>query len=354
MRIASRIAVLVAAAASTTACALVPGEDCPTTEVVKSDEKESQPAAACKIMADSTGWSAASTSCEDACGPGYNECFVHDLAWSTLVSETRQNDPSNPSACPNPKDKATVTVSCRVIEHTTKRSVGGCAVEGRRTEGLLPPMHLEDVSDVGRYFASSAHLESAAVLAFDRIVHELETIAAPADLVRAARVAREDEERHTTAMSSLAARFGARAEPASTDPWIARSILEMAIENEVEGCVREALGAAIATWRAGHAEDAAVREAMTAIAEDERAHAELSFRLSTFFRSRLGDDGCALLDRAREAAIAELHQTFVYEGNEPAPEVCRVVGAPRRSDLARLLAVLEVEIWSSPCFAEAA
>ena len=52
-----------------------------------------------------------------------------------------------------------------------------------------------------------------------------------------------------------------------------RELEAIAIENAVEGCVRESFGALLATWQAKTAGDARVRAAMKRIARDETRHA---------------------------------------------------------------------------------
>ncbi|MEO8874282.1 MAG: ferritin-like domain-containing protein, partial [Polyangiaceae bacterium] len=89
-----------------------------------------------------------------------------------------------------------------------------------------------------------AFLEAVSVHAFDRLEHELHAHGAQADLLLDARRARRDEERHTAMMTKLAARHGTYAQmPAAPKPTPIRSLVEIALENAVEGCVRETYGA---------------------------------------------------------------------------------------------------------------
>jgi hypothetical protein len=57
-------------------------------------------------------------------------------------------------------------------------------------------------------------------------------------------------------------------------------LLEVAVENAVEGCVRETFGVAVAMIRAERAGDKQVRRAMRSIARDEMQHAELSWAVA--------------------------------------------------------------------------
>ena len=52
-----------------------------------------------------------------------------------------------------------------------------------------------------------------------------------------------------------------------------RALGVVAIENAVEGCVRETFGALIASWQAEHARDPGIKRLMRSIARDETRHA---------------------------------------------------------------------------------
>lgn len=316
---------------------------CPTTETVRSEQKEVEVSAACAWLGEN-GSAFRSGRC-DLCGPGFNDCNLDQTFAARWYEASRADGGVDDTVCPAPEDgRTTVKVFCRETREDSELQLGGpCADEGRRPEGLLPPLHLEDGSAPGLYFATSAHLEAAAVLAFDRMIDELEAHGAPQDLLLRARVARGDEVRHAQVVGDLARRYGVEPAAAVAEPRRPRSLFEIALENEVEGVVRETVGAAIATFRAERAGDAEVRRAMASIAEDERAHAELSWALADWARARLGDEERRLLDAARRAAVAELREAF---RRDPAREVMAIAGAPGASDVAALLAHLDAELWS--------
>lgn len=286
--------------------------------------------------------SGATPNCSEVCGPPFDSCFVH--------GRSDGRDPCDPNAVP----QDTVKVQCQkweTYEKLTFDPFPSKSVEGRRPERLLPPLRVEDASALGAWFASSAHLESTAVLAFEHMIVELEAHGAPAELVAGARVALEDEIRHARIVGNLALRFGATPEEARMDPTPVRALLDIAIENEVEGIVRETLGAALATWRATHAADDDVRAAMTAIARDERAHAELSWRIGEWLDGRLSEDERAIVRDARLVAVAQLRATFRHE---PSGEVVTIAGVPRTSDVQALIAELERRLWGEEALVRAA
>jgi hypothetical protein len=78
-------------------------------------------------------------------------------------------------------------------------------------------------------------------------------------------------------MKKLARRAGGHVPGVQVQALHVRSLEEMALENVVEGCVRETFGAVVAMIQAERAGDARVRRAMRRIARDETRHAELSW-----------------------------------------------------------------------------
>lgn len=99
----------------------------------------------------------------------------------------------------------------------------------------------------------------------------------------------------------------------------------MAIENAVEGCVRETFGALVATWQAAHATDAGVRAAMKRIAADETRHAALAWAIDRWMDGRLDATARARVERSRRAAVRTLLRDLAAE--LPA-DVRRTAGLP--------------------------
>jgi hypothetical protein len=105
------------------------------------------------------------------------------------------------------------------------------------------------------------------------------------------------------------------------------SLRELAVENAREGCVRETYGALIALHQAEHAVSAELREAFAAIADDEIAHAALSWDLARWFERRLGSHAAE-----RACAVAGLRDaaTRTYDAIDgalgvPSPRAARAL-----------------------------
>lgn len=213
------------------------------------------------------------------------------------------------------------------------------AVCGRRPEGLAS---LASGASVGlaAYFAEVAHLEAASVVAFRRLEQDLRALDAPLDLVTRARRSRSDEIRHARETSELARRFGAIVPPVVVEEPGPRDAFAIALENAVEGCVRETYGAAVALFQAERAAPE-LRPILQRIAIDEARHAELAHDVASWLEPRLDPSERAKLVNARSVAFAEL--AFAVAA-EPAGDVQRIAGMPSAREAALLLAALAQDL----------
>lgn len=177
--------------------------------------------------------------------------------------------------------------------------------EGRRPVGLKSSARAVD-SGFARHLADAAWLEAASVAAFDVLRRELRAHRAPRRLLRAASRSKRDERRHARATKALAKTFGVDVAPVERDPAKVRSLVELALENAVEGCVRETWGALLALRQASHAREPAVRATMRRIARDEARHAQLSWAVDAWLCPRLSPAERQQVRAARRGAVREL------------------------------------------------
>jgi hypothetical protein len=249
------------------------------------------------------------SACTPLCPPGYMMCCA-----------------------PTPSDGGAIIVDCSLP----------CPGGGRRPSGLAPaPTRV--ACNVGAYFATMAHLEAASVASFRRLGRELRAQGAPARLVEDARRAAGDEVRHARIMRSFAAQHGCKPAPVRVRRLAARSVEAIARENAAEGCVRETFGALVASWQARTAGDRAFASAMSRIAADETRHAELSWAVDGFLRSKLSPPANRRVRRARQAVVqllaSELEQA-------PPEELVQLVGLPDRSRVRTLFDAANRALWS--------
>lgn len=219
-----------------------------------------------------------------------------------------------------------------------------CAA-GRRPEGFVRAANdCGDASDVGRYFAIMAELEAASVFSFERLARELAAHGAPASLVKRARRAADDERRHARVAGALASRFGGKADLLAEGPSEVRSLEAMALENAVEGCVRETFGALSATLQGERAPDPRVRAALRRIAVDETSHARLAWDVAAWLETRLGDEAKARVAAASQAAVRELRAEV---GREQPDLVRAIVGLPDAAEATRMVDAMSVSLWAA-------
>ena len=217
-----------------------------------------------------------------------------------------------------------------------------CTV-GRRPVGLQVADACESTDVLGQYFADAAHLEAASVHAFLRLREELALHGADAGLQDAARRSAVDEVLHTEVTGRIARRFGATPQRPVVAALPLRPLIDVALDNAVEGCVRETYGALLAHHQALHAQDAEVREAMVRIAVDETRHAGLSWDIDQWVRPRLSASEQEALKEAQRQAVALLRAQLAVP---PDAGLVTAAGLPTPEVALALLDTLEQELWA--------
>lgn len=210
--------------------------------------------------------------------------------------------------------------------------------EGRRPAGLVTPNCIEATSAIGAWLAEAAWLEAASIPAFIYLARELDMRGAPRGLSRLALAAARDEIRHARMMTAMARRYGGTPPIADVAMPVPRSLEDMAIENAVEGCVRETWGALVAMWQAQRATDRELRAVFREISADEARHSALAWAVDSWLSTRLDDAAKKRVIEARHVAVREL-----FEGVEA--EVHTVLGLPFGADARMLATRAERALW---------
>jgi hypothetical protein len=195
----------------------------------------------------------------------------------------------------------------------------------------------------GDFLADAARLEAASVDAFEIVARELEAFGAPDDLVQAARGAAREERRHARIVAALAMRRGSSPVAASKVTPRSRDLRAFAIENAVEGCVRETYGAALATFQAERARAADVRDAMREIATDESGHAALSFAIDAWLATCLDAEARHDVEAARANAIDALE---AHLAEAPPRAFDAELGMPHREEARAMFRELRRTVWA--------
>jgi hypothetical protein len=224
------------------------------------------------------------------------------------------------------------------VEHDPK---DGCVV-GRRPAGLVSADRSRRAS-LGDYFARAAELEAASVHAFMVLDAELAVHGAPGSLGHRARSAAEDEVRHARAVARLARAYGGRpGAPCISRQAGARDLESIALENCVEGCVRETYGALLALHQAQRARDPRIRQLYAHIAADETRHAALSWDVSAFAERHLGRAAGRRIADARRRAVADLRASA---GGELPTDLAEHAGLPSPERSGSFLDQLDRALW---------
>lgn len=215
---------------------------------------------------------------------------------------------------------------------------------GRRPEGFVAGAS-RATTVMGRALAAMAELEAASIPAFARLRDELAALGASDVLLARVETARKDEVRHARVVTKLARRHGAsdvtkRVRVTATHPRGARGAREVAIENMIEGCIRETYGALVLHAQARRAPSPEVRAAFEAIAVDELSHAELSWDVADFLTTRLDTNAHRDVEDAQARAIDELRADIALRDEA----LAEALGAPSRGACLAILARLEASL----------
>ncbi len=246
--------------------------------------------------------------------------------------------------CGNPTQTRMKVSADGVVTSGESRRIDRGSCCGRRPAGLAPSADTMGATvSVAAWLAEAAHLEAASVLAFRRLERELADLGAPRDLIVGARRSRADEIRHAREMALLAHRFGATPARVAISPLERRGVFEIALENAVEGCVRETYGALVAEYQSRMATDPQIRAVLRKIAGDEARHASLAHDVAAWLAPRLDDAERAAIQRARADAMADLRAAVLQP---PAKDVVALAGMPRPREAQALLDAMESVLFA--------
>nr|MBP7681485.1 ferritin-like domain-containing protein [Deltaproteobacteria bacterium] len=122
-----------------------------------------------------------------------------------------------------------------------------------------------------------------------------------------------------------------------------RGLFEVALENAVEGCVRETYGAVVGHHQARRAQDPVVRAAMAQVAEDETRHAALSWAVAEWALPRLTDAQREEIREAQRGAIDALARSVSIPESDA---LLHDAGLPAPSAALAMLQALGEQVWA--------
>ncbi len=245
------------------------------------------------------------------------------LEWNILTCEQTAVDP-----------EGNVEIKCvEILQHCDGRSHACITSRGA----------VADEDPVAAHLARAAHDEAASVHAFAALHAELLAFGAPAELLARIQLAAADEVRHAAAVAALASNHGAACRRPTRTDIPARTLHAIAVENAVEGCVRETWAALLAAHQATYAADPQIRHVMQVIAADEARHAELAWAIDAWLRTVLDEATWATVEAARTAAAASVIAGVTT--TTPAPSLVTTAGLPDRPRATRLVHGLAAALW---------
>lgn len=316
-------------------------EECPHVVVLSQSERAVSAASACQsieTLQSMIPYFGIRTGCAELCAdPKMNSCLLPEAYMMAFRARNSIVDAGS-RVCPD--WEPTIVVTCQQEENRGKWT-RKCPVAGRRPGGLLA-VRRHERCEVADYLARTAHLEAASVFAFDNLAEDLANLGAPIALVEECALAARQERTHARVMGRLARARGAR--PPSVDVMVRgrMSLRELALENVVEGVVRESYGALQASFSERRAADPEVRAAMAAIAVDEAAHAWLAQQIAEWVEPLLSHAERAEVARAKARAIDALRDELE---EEPALGLRNELGVPSRAQALRLFGALAQRVW---------
>jgi len=269
----------------------------------------------------------------------YNECIAMCRATLGLpkVPAPNENSRFKIDKCVEHKANKRTVMRCDYVESV------GC-VAGRLPAGLQAHEVVEYQDDLGRYFSEVAFLEEAAVQAFEWLAMELESLKAPDEFVQRARQAADEEREHTQMTRLLAKMYNAPVPTVEVMPFTMRSLSEIAIENAVEGCVRETYASLMAQWQSLRASSPEVRAVMSRIADEETGHAALSWAIDEWITPKLGPEEREQKDKAQRDMVDTL---FAHHQKDPSLAMMEVAGFPSAAQSQVLLQNLKAQVWQA-------
>jgi hypothetical protein len=107
-------------------------------------------------------------------------------------------------------------------------------------------------------------------------------------------------------MSDLARAAGVHVPVVDVAPVARRPLDEIAVENAVEGCVREAVGAITLHRQARAAADPVLRGVLSSIAEDEARHGALAWAIDGWAMAHLREPARRDVEMARANELRAL------------------------------------------------
>ncbi len=228
---------------------------------------------------------------------------------------------------------------------TTAVADAARALRGRGHASICPSMTFASGADdvVGSWLAEAAHAESGSWMALRAVGRELRAHDAPRELVSTARAVSAAALNNAAMLETLALRWGVRPRQPKVVSIAVRPLESLAVENAMEGCVRETWAALEARYQSLAARDPVIRRTMERVACDGVRHAEFSWAVDAWARRRLEREARKRVERSRLDAAQDLLGALCIERQR---DLCVEAGLPTVATARGLAGALCEALWS--------
>lgn len=179
-------------------------------------------------------------------------------------------------------------------------------VDGRVHASIPKLNQSKGQSRLGCHFAKAYHAEASAVGAFLQLRKELAFHNAPQKLLDRCFLAAKEEIVHAQVMAKLAKKYKGELPRLDFGTFEPRSLIELAIDNAVEGCIFETFSALKVLQQFHNTDDLLFARTMKQIALDEISHAELAWDIHNYLMTKLSKEEQKIVRDIQQQAVTKL------------------------------------------------
>lgn len=205
--------------------------------------------------------------------------------------------------------------------------------EGRFHDGVPRPKQTKG-NAIQQWFSRAAQSERSSVQSFVLLAQELRAHGAPQDLLHRLMKAAREEVHHARLMHQLCMQHRVQLPTMEGCVVPQRSLLDIAIENAVEGCVHERYAALQAHYQANHVRDRHLRMVFSRIAHEETEHTSMAEDLHLWLLSQLTQEEQEVVLQEKMNAQQALERSLLQR--EDIEELTVSLGLPRAEEACAL------------------
>ena len=176
-----------------------------------------------------------------------------------------------------------------------------------RVHGSIPKTKRNPSNSVlGNYFARVSNAEASSIAAFLQLRKELKFHNAPQGLLDRCFLAAKQEVDHARVMIKLAELHQGKLAPFIFGKFEPRTLLELTLDNAVEGCIFETFSALKLLQQAKKSDHPVLTQTLKQIALDEISHAELAWDIHKYLMTKLSKEERQIVRTAQKNAVSTL------------------------------------------------